>query len=1110
MKISDYPKFESALSQGRPIIFLCGAGLSVSLGDHAKGWVGWLKEGKAYLSDVEAEELDRRFGSYSASELIDAASFLIEALRKNGNYTAYMDSTIGSLRVQNKKLANALALFVRCGDYFATTNYDKLLEEVTGLGYYTYNMPGKIVQMLSGQAEMSVIHLHGIYDAATNTDDIVADQKQYEDVITNQGAQFIQNLISTCTLVILGCGATVDDPNLKGFMSFASKQLHLNIPYFYLHKAGDDLSDLGPNVIPVCYGMEYSDLSNAVEDMANYRIRTRYRDSGIIRVNPYVKTRKSFTASYRLHYLNEFCKFVGREKELVELNRFCSADKELLWWSLVGKGGIGKSRLVYQWLKQLSNNWFGFFAKTDVDVERYREFKPFSDTVIVIDYVLGNEDKCATIVTTLFERFEYSRFKLRLLFVDRRYQNNENNWYDRIVEKMDMQTRLWFQECSYNNKTTLSPLVISELSEEEELEFINVYLEAYLNNVADDETKVKYSSVLPDTADQIYSNFKTALKEESDRPLFVAVYTELWIYKDGCISVTSLDEMLAAFLKREEDRWLLCLDNHSNLLKDYVKLLALASASVFVCLDDDQGIYQQAAQNLLQYINASQRPGKKQTAFSDLFVYQEYARDYEMDEFSTLEEIQEEILRRANDPKYLRLDEKGCPKLLTIIDPEYPDIIKEFLVDYYIPEYEWIGFAQAARLGTVTEFDMFLWHAIEDFPDKKSYMAMEFAPLEDDRDRFGQWIFVILAARNLNNFEQIADSLCVSQVPEIICAYEMEVWKDIGIVLTERGELERLYALGLQSADYIADRLNNEVVYKYIEDVWDVFFVGVHNAELTQQAADLMNKYNQIADKIPGNGYIATWCAENYARLIVLWLRRNDYRAAANCWKQMMKFQQRFTDDEDILKAIAMVANDLYDIYRENQVLGRRRKLLKDMERIFDETHNVDVANTLAIFEANEHAIYDPPAVFDSNKAEILLSTEERLREIYEAFPNEGKVVLGYSYLVSWNYVTWLDFPRPIDEELISLFKKWIRKFPENKLELMEYYSFILFEKWLYMDSLDNISEANKIYYEIKAIADELSKDYADNQVTQMLSMGIVRKSRSMLCGSQYHNADSL
>ncbi len=40
----------------------------------------------------------------------------------------------------------------------------------------------------------------------------------------------------------------------------------------------------------------------------------------------------------------------------------------------------------------------------------------------------------------------------------------------------------------------------------------------------------------------------------------------------------------------------------------------------------------------------------------------------------------------------------------------------------------------------------------------------------------------------------------------------------------------------------------------------------------------------------------------------------------------------------------------------------------------------------------------------------------------------------------------------------------------------------------------EEVKKSNKIYYEIKAIADELSKDYADNQVTQMLSMGIVRK----------------
>ena len=48
---------------------------------------------------------------------------------------------------------------------------------------------------------------------------------------------------------------------------------------------------------------------------------------------------------------------------------------------------------------------------------------------------------------------------------------------------------------------------------------------------------------------------------------------------------------------------------------------------------------------------------------------------------------------------------------------------------------------------------------------------------------------------------------------------------------------------------------------------------------------------------------------------MLLWLRRNDYRSAANCWKQMMKFQQRFADDEDILKAIAGAADlNQYDV----------------------------------------------------------------------------------------------------------------------------------------------------------------------------------------------------
>lgn len=45
---------------------------------------------------------------------------------------------------------------------------------------------------------------------------------------------------------------------------------------------------------------------------------------------------------------------------------------------------------------------------------------------------------------------------------------------------------------------------------------------------------------------------------------------------------------------------------------------------------------------------------------------------------------------------------------------------------------------------------------------------------------------------------------------------------------------------------------------------------------------------------------------------------------------------------EECPKGLCTNPYALYDIYRENQVPGRRCKLLKDMERIFDETHNAD------------------------------------------------------------------------------------------------------------------------------------------------------------------------
>ena len=81
------------------------------------------------------------------------------------------------------------------------------------------------------------MHLHGAYCSELGIDDIVAGVKQYEDIIADKGAQFIQNLIGTHPLIIVGCGKNRRGRQFKRFFEFLfSRYIKTDVPYFYLYK----------------------------------------------------------------------------------------------------------------------------------------------------------------------------------------------------------------------------------------------------------------------------------------------------------------------------------------------------------------------------------------------------------------------------------------------------------------------------------------------------------------------------------------------------------------------------------------------------------------------------------------------------------------------------------------------------------------------------------------------------------------------------------------------------------------------------------------------------------------------------------------------------------
>ena len=192
-----YPQLMPAVTDSEKIVYLCGAGASMSVGAHELSWTKWLLAGKEYLMAAEQSELEQRIGNWTTEELIDAATYLLAGLKATGKYQDFMDRTIASVHPVNKIFVEALQMIWRAGDLITTTNYDMLIEESVGNPGISYTTPADILSVIRGKSPNRVIHLHGRYDKENGVDDIIADGPQYQSILDNSGAQFIQNLLST-------------------------------------------------------------------------------------------------------------------------------------------------------------------------------------------------------------------------------------------------------------------------------------------------------------------------------------------------------------------------------------------------------------------------------------------------------------------------------------------------------------------------------------------------------------------------------------------------------------------------------------------------------------------------------------------------------------------------------------------------------------------------------------------------------------------------------------------------------------------------------------------------------------------------------------------------
>ena len=443
--------------------------------------------------------------------------------------------------------------------------------------------------------------------------------------------------------------------------------------YFFLHKNGEVPTGLPDNIKLVPYGDDYSDLPEFLEDMAQERLKAKIENNPIIGRTITSQKADSYGLS-EYHYSNEYLKFCGRKVELARLDNFAETDRMFQWWALTGQGGAGKSRLAFEFLRRCQVNWFGFFLNFNASEDMVKQFCPFNDTLIIVDYVKGNEKQIAKIVSLLIDQFKPLEYKLRLLFLERDNLLMSGSWYDSLLSAFDVFHRSEFKEAEYNIDFITRKhrfLYLDDLDDEAVVELIG------------DICEKKGFPVDRNRDKKLKEDYARKFEQLKFRPLFLQIFVEAWI-NNGCIAVeyTNYRSLLDVVIKREQERILQILNGDISVFNALILLIIRASISDGLKFRELEALYPEEWNVVRNFAKTHSLSGKQKI---------EYLQSILSDTTQALDDMEDEL------------------------KPLYPDIIKEYMFLYYLDTDDIQNLSEELWNHCPIEYNMFLSRCIMDF-----------------------------------------------------------------------------------------------------------------------------------------------------------------------------------------------------------------------------------------------------------------------------------------------------------------------------------------------------------------------------------------------------------
>jgi len=270
---SQIEQLKRELASGQ-VVVVVGSGVSVAacgqqlVEEHKVAtWSGLLEHGVDRLIEIGAADGDEQLlcgliRSGKPDLMISAAETITDRFkaRSEGTFRGWLADTIGQLKIQDATLLQDIAALP---GLVVTLNYDHLLEKATGLPAITWQETNAVQDALRGTRE-AILHLHGEYQ---NPESVVLGLSSYNKVKDEPHAKAVLQCITLSkTLLFVGCGDTVLDPNFQQLIAWGTEALQDVVPRYMLLCRGSELTAFqkklaaAPWLQPIAYGDDYAEL----------------------------------------------------------------------------------------------------------------------------------------------------------------------------------------------------------------------------------------------------------------------------------------------------------------------------------------------------------------------------------------------------------------------------------------------------------------------------------------------------------------------------------------------------------------------------------------------------------------------------------------------------------------------------------------------------------------------------------------------------------------------------------------------------------------------------------------------------------------------------------